>query len=277
MTTFRRRQRLPANSTRPLGPRAAATWRSTGADPPLCEDGSQRGSYSPAHGVPATADRIPGADARGARRRPRSRVPPHVRRRVRRGARRSSGHDGSWATAVVVVLAAGIGLFGLATWRLYRLGVVARCDRPGRRPPFAERVRLRAATRSDSGGGCSPRRRCCSSSRRTSSISASARRCPASPSSDPASTRTRRFVIAVVTLAVAAVGALFRWRRDLLVARIASARQAPIRADRTRPSATGPPRETAVPSRSSAAASRSGPRPRPLPSGRLDTLTKRLA
>ena len=36
-----------------------------------------------------------------------------------------SGHDGSWTTAVVVVLAAGIGFFGVATWQLCRLGVLA--------------------------------------------------------------------------------------------------------------------------------------------------------
>src|SRR5712671_2968796 len=37
-----------------------------------------------------------------------------------------SGHDGTWGAAVVIVLAAALGLVGLGAWRLYRLGVVAR-------------------------------------------------------------------------------------------------------------------------------------------------------
>jgi hypothetical protein len=37
-----------------------------------------------------------------------------------------SGHDGAWGMAVAAVLAVGLVLLGLATWRLYRLGVLAR-------------------------------------------------------------------------------------------------------------------------------------------------------
>ncbi len=135
-----------------------------------------------------------------------------------------SGHDGSWAAAVVVVLAAGIGLLGLATWRLYRLGVVARAvgGVPGQRTPgasvFGWRLvglwwRLAAATTvlfvvqenlehlriGEALPGLSV--------------------LGSGEYSDAA------FVIALVTLSVATVGALFRWRHDVLVARIASVRQ----------------------------------------------------
>ena len=135
-----------------------------------------------------------------------------------------SGHDGSWASAVVVVLAAGIGLFGLATWRLYRLGGIARAVAPasGHVPPSASAFgwrlvglwwRLYAATtllfviqenlEHQRIGEALP----------GLSVLGSGQY------SDAA------LVIAVVTLAVAIVGALFRWRRDLLVARIVSALQ----------------------------------------------------
>jgi hypothetical protein len=135
-----------------------------------------------------------------------------------------SGHDGTWATAVVVVLAAGIAFFGLATWRLYRLGVVARAIIPadGGRPPSASGIgwrivglwwRLFAATtllfvvqenlEHQRIGEALP----------GLSVLGSGEY------SDAA------LVIAVVTLGVAIVGALFRWRRDLLVARIVSALQ----------------------------------------------------
>jgi hypothetical protein len=36
-----------------------------------------------------------------------------------------SGHDGAWGSAVAITLAAASGLFGLGTWRIYRLGVLA--------------------------------------------------------------------------------------------------------------------------------------------------------
>src|SRR4029077_7790044 len=37
-----------------------------------------------------------------------------------------TGHDGTWGTAVAVVLTGAFVLVGLGTWRLHRLGVVAR-------------------------------------------------------------------------------------------------------------------------------------------------------
>ncbi len=133
-----------------------------------------------------------------------------------------SGHDGSWAMAVVVVLAAGIGLFGVAAWQLHRLGVIARAIIPAAGPltpsasGFGWRLvglwwRLVAATtllfviqenvEHQRIGEALP----------GLSVLGSGEY------SDAA------LVIAAVTLAVAFVGALFRWRRDVLVARIASA------------------------------------------------------
>ena len=41
-----------------------------------------------------------------------------------------SGHDGSWASTVAAVLLAAGCLFALATWRLYRLGVIVRSLAP---------------------------------------------------------------------------------------------------------------------------------------------------
>ena len=37
-----------------------------------------------------------------------------------------SGHGGAWGTAAAVVIATALGLLGLATLRLYRLGLLAR-------------------------------------------------------------------------------------------------------------------------------------------------------
>src|SRR5260221_13412491 len=42
-----------------------------------------------------------------------------------------SGHDGAWGAAVAVTLATAFGLLGLGSWRLYRLGVLARATGPG--------------------------------------------------------------------------------------------------------------------------------------------------
>jgi hypothetical protein len=134
-----------------------------------------------------------------------------------------SGHTGAWGTAVVVVLAAALGLFGLGTWRLYRLGVLARTLAPGEgglRPGTRGFVRslvglwvlLAGATtllfivqenveRQRVGNGL-----------------------PGLAVLGSAEYPNAALVIAAVALAVAFVVALFRWRRDVLVSRIAAAR-----------------------------------------------------
>jgi hypothetical protein len=135
-----------------------------------------------------------------------------------------SGHDGTWGVAVVIVLAAALGLVGLGTWRLYRLGVVARARaasegglRPG--PSGLARqlaglwVRLAGATtllfivqenleHQHVGEGL-----------------------PGVAVLGSAQYPNAVFVIAAVALAVAFVVVLFRWRRDVLVARISGARE----------------------------------------------------
>ena len=145
-----------------------------------------------------------------------------------------SGHDGTWGVAVVIVLAAALGLIGLGTWRLYRLGVVARAraaSEGGLRPGpggFAWRlvglwVRLAGATtllfiiqenleHQHVGEGL-PGLAVLGSAQYPNAI----------------------FVIAAVALAVALVVVLFRWRRDVLVARITGARERWHGAPRTVP------------------------------------------
>ena len=145
-----------------------------------------------------------------------------------------SGHDGTWGVAVVIVLAAALGLIGLGTWRLYRLGVVARAraaSEGGLRPGpggFAWRlvglwVRLAGATtllfiiqenleHQHVGEGL-PGLAVLGSAQYPNAI----------------------FVIAAVALAVAFVVVLFRWRRDVLVARITGARERWHGAPRTVP------------------------------------------
>ncbi len=147
-----------------------------------------------------------------------------------------SGHDGSWTMAVLVVLAAAIGLLGLATWRLYRLGVVARAVVPptdrGRAPIAAEfgwpLVRLWW--------------RLCAATTLLFVLQENLEHLrigealPGLSVLGSGEYSDAALVIALVTLAVATVGALFRWRRDLLVARIAAARHTPYeRADRVLP------------------------------------------
>jgi hypothetical protein len=145
-----------------------------------------------------------------------------------------SGHDGTWGVAVVIVLAAALGLIGLGTWRLYRLGVVARAraaSEGGLRPGpggFAWRlvglwVRLAGPTtllfiiqenleHQHVGEGL-PGLAVLGSAQYPNAI----------------------FVIAAVALAVALVVVLFRWRRDVLVARVTGARERWQGAPRTVP------------------------------------------
>src|SRR5712671_1976060 len=135
-----------------------------------------------------------------------------------------SGHDGTWGAAVVIVLAAALGLVGLGAWRLYRLGVVARAraaSEVGLRPGpsgFARHLaglwgRLAGATtllfivqenleHRHIGEGL-----------------------PGLAVLGSAQYPNAVFVIAAVALAVSFVVVLFRWRRDVLVARITGARE----------------------------------------------------
>jgi hypothetical protein len=135
-----------------------------------------------------------------------------------------SGHDRTWGTAVAVVLATALVLIGLGTWRLYRLGLIARALEDGEgvlRPGesvFVRRlvelwVRLATATtllfvlqenleHEHVGEGL-----------------------PGLSVLGSAQYPNAAIVIAAITLAVAFVVGLFRWRRDVLVARIHAARK----------------------------------------------------
>lgn len=142
-----------------------------------------------------------------------------------------SGHGGTWSTAVAVVVAATVGLLGLGTWRLYRLGVLAGAlgasggslsPRPsgfvqrlaGLWVPLATATTLLFVVQENIehqrvGEGL-----------------------PGFSVLGSAEYPDAAIVIAVITLAVAFVVGLFRWRRAVLVSRIIAAR-APL--SRARP------------------------------------------
>jgi hypothetical protein len=135
-----------------------------------------------------------------------------------------SGHDGTWGTAVAVALAAAFGLLGLGTWRLYRLGVVVRrlggsegvLD-PGPRI-FMRRLvglwgRLAIATTLLFVLQENIEHRHVGEALPGLSVLGSGEYPNAA------------LVIAVISLAVAFVVGLFRWRRDFLITRISAARE----------------------------------------------------
>lgn len=140
-----------------------------------------------------------------------------------------SGHDGTWGTAVALVLATALGLLGLSAWRLYRLGLVARSlgtDEGTLRPAFARgMVRLWAPLAG------------------TTTIlfvvqenlehQRAGEGLPGLSVLGSAEYPDAALVIWAIALAVATVVALFRWRRDVLVARISRARTLCPRAPRT--------------------------------------------
>ena len=135
-----------------------------------------------------------------------------------------SGHDGTWGTAVAVVLAAAFGLLGLGMWRLYRLGLIARALgasegdlRPGPSGSIRRLVGLwlqlvgsttvlfviqENIERQHVGEGV-----------------------PGLSVLGSAEYPNAALVIAAIALAVVFVVRLFRWRRDVLVARIGAARK----------------------------------------------------
>lgn len=134
-----------------------------------------------------------------------------------------TGHDDAWSTAVLVVLGLGVLLLVSATWRLHALGVIARGSALPAYQPAGTRelagylgrlwLRLTLATtlwfvvqenfEHLRIGEPLPGLGVLASSEYPNAL----------------------IIVAAVALGVAVVGALFRWRRDVLVARIAAARQ----------------------------------------------------
>jgi len=134
-----------------------------------------------------------------------------------------SGHDGAWGTAVAVVLAATIGLLCLGTWRLYRLGVIARIrsvDEGGLQPGLKGLARRLIALWACLTGATTVLFVLQENLERQRIGQA----LPGFGVLESAAYPHAAFVIAAVTLAVAVVVVLFRWRRDLLVARITAER-----------------------------------------------------
>lgn len=134
-----------------------------------------------------------------------------------------SGHDGAWGNAVAVVLTAAFGLVGLGTWRLYRLGIVARARAPReggrglRESGFARRVVALWLCLA----GATTLLFVVQENLERQHVGATP---PGLAVLWSAEYPNAPLVIAAVALAVATVVALFRWRRDVLVARIAAAR-----------------------------------------------------
>ncbi len=146
-----------------------------------------------------------------------------------------TGHDGTWRTAVAVVVAASFGLLGLGAWRLYRLGIVVRSVRStegGLRPATTDVARQLAGLwlrltgitilvfvaqenleHQHAGLGL-----------------------PGFSVLGSADYPNAALVIAAIALAVASVVSSFRWRRDVLVARIKAAQ---ARWSRVRPTLHG--------------------------------------
>jgi uncharacterized membrane protein len=134
-----------------------------------------------------------------------------------------TGHDGTWGTAVTIVLAAALGLLGLGAWRLYRLGIIARslATSEGSIGPEVTEVA----------------RRLVGLWLRLAGITAvvfvvqenlehrdAGLALPGLSVLGSAEYPHAAIVIAAIAFAVAAVVSLFRWRRDILVARITTAR-----------------------------------------------------
>jgi hypothetical protein len=135
-----------------------------------------------------------------------------------------SGHGGAWNTAVIVILVAGLSLLALVIWRLYRLAVIARRTQRGE-----------ASQRQPMPGGFG--RHLMWLWLRLAGLTGvlfvvqenlehlrAGQVLPGLTVLGSAEYPNATMVIAAVAFAIALVGALFRWRRDVLTARIAAAR-----------------------------------------------------
>lgn len=134
-----------------------------------------------------------------------------------------TGHDDAWGTAVLVVLGLGVLLLVSATWRLHALGVLARGSAlRAYQPPatgelagYLGRLWLRLTLATTLWFVVQENLEHLRIGEHLPGLSVLA------SSEYP----NALLILAAVALGVAVVGALFRWRRDALVARIAAARQ----------------------------------------------------
>lgn len=133
-----------------------------------------------------------------------------------------SGHDGAWGTAVAVVLAAAIGLLGLGAWQVHRLGVIARdlAVRKGDLRPGPGGFARRLARLWSSLAGSTTLLFVLQENLEHRHAGQALPGLGVLGSSEYPHAAV---VIAAITLAVAFVVVLFRWRHDVLVARITSA------------------------------------------------------
>ena len=134
-----------------------------------------------------------------------------------------SGHDGAWGAAVAVTLAMAFGLLGLGSWRLYRLGVLARATGPGDteyRPLAGDFARQLANLWMRVAGATSVLFVVQENleHQRVGEV------LPGLAVLGSAEYPNAALVIAAVALAIAFVVVLFRCQRDALVARIRAAR-----------------------------------------------------
>ena len=143
-----------------------------------------------------------------------------------------TGHGDGWTDTVLIVAGLAAALAFAGAWRIARLARTARRLDGG---DFAPRAGARALLGHLRRAWLAifPRRSCCSSSSRTSSGCRWASPRPGSTSWGRSGSRGSRCSSLLVAAGTALVDALYRWRREVLLARIEAARSR-----RTRTAAT---------------------------------------
>jgi hypothetical protein len=134
-----------------------------------------------------------------------------------------TGHDDAWATAFAVGLGLGIALLAAGTWQLRRLAFLARSQGTGAGSPDP-RPGAFAAHLGRLWLGLAPTTALLFVVQENVEHFAAGDELPGLGVLAHHGTPLAATVIAAVTLGVALVCALYRWRRDILVARIAGGR-----------------------------------------------------
>jgi hypothetical protein len=157
-----------------------------------------------------------------------------------------SGHGGAWTTAVVLVLALGLGLLLAAAWRIVALTRQARALGPVRRdlangPDFVPGFVWLWARLALTGGALFTVQENIEHLRAGADL-------PGLAVLAPGGLPDTLVIVAAVAAGVALVGQVFRWRRAVLTARIAAARlRLPRAADSfSRPLQDASPRPSSI-------------------------------